>query len=217
MARLILDVCFRARYDSPAHLAAHLRWLRDHPAEYLRFFDYRDRRYADDLTDEEREDEAALDDVSVYAPSALCRLCSCVCDAACVESKRSVSQCGYARTTRELREPGPPESAPSVLDADADDADDGKRRATRAPAFVELDHRGGVDPRREGYTIPVAIDDMRFSVRFDAATDLAAFADDFRARFCEPCPDDFRARVRVWTTMITERMRELLKERSDGA
>ena len=58
---------------------------------------------------------------------------------------------------------------------------------------------------------------MRFSVRFDAATDLAAFADDFRARFCEPCPDDFRARVRVWTTMITERMRELLKERSDGA
>ena len=115
----------------------------------------------------EREDEAALDDVSVYAPSALCRLCSCVCDAACVESKRSVSQCGYANTARELREPGPPESTPSVLDADADDADDEKRRATRAPAFVELDHRGGVDPRREGYKIPVAIDDMRYSVRFD--------------------------------------------------
>ena len=75
------------RFNSPSELAAYLRWLARNPREYLRYFER--RRDAAVLAD-----LARLEGASAFRRGAVCRLCSCVCDPACL-AKRRFTRCGY--------------------------------------------------------------------------------------------------------------------------
>ena len=87
-----------SRFESPAALAAHLRWLQQNPAEYLQYFEWRR-----DAPLEAPEPLRKVLQTSVYRPGTLCRLCGCSCDSACMQ-KRDVSRCGY-RERRRLEAP----------------------------------------------------------------------------------------------------------------
>ena len=83
------------QFESPASLARYLQWLRGNPSEYLKFFDYRQRK-------QPPAQLAQFEQTSAFdTEGSLCRLCSCLCDDKCM-TKRSVSSCGYLE--REIKD-----------------------------------------------------------------------------------------------------------------
>ena len=77
------------QFSSPAALAQYLLFLRRNVAEYHTYFAYRNG------DEHPPASVAQMEEVSAFDPQGtLCRLCSCVCDRACMQ-KRVVSSCGY--------------------------------------------------------------------------------------------------------------------------
>lgn len=181
------------QYESPAVLARHLRWLRDHPREYLRFFDYRKAP--------PRSEEALLDAASVYAPSTLCRLCACRCDTACL-ARREVSRCGYAAPERPVGAREVRSTADKLL----------------APPLAPNDQGGSHAANTSFVTLSVRIDDLDHDLTFDPdaestwPTIAQAFVEKrpelltMMGRGCEAMVDDYALRLHCIVGHVVEAM-----------
>ena len=181
------------QYESPAVLARHLRWLRDHPREYLRFFDYRKAP--------PRSEEALLDAASVYAPSTLCRLCACRCDTACL-ARREVSRCGYAAPERPVGAREVRSAADKLL----------------APPLAPNDQGGSHAANTSFVTLSVRIDDLDHDLTFDPdaestwPTIAQAFVEKrpelltMMGRGCEAMVDDYALRLHCIVGHVVEAM-----------